>query len=72
MGDDPERYLLPLMASPADQRAHLQHRYPWSLLARVRKRYKVTTDSHHNQPIADNLLRQDFTADRPNRRCSAP
>jgi len=38
------------------------------LMARVRKRYKVTTDSDHDQPIADNLLRQDFTAERPNQR----
>ena len=28
------------------------------LIARVRKRYKVTTDSDHDQPIADNLLQQ--------------
>jgi putative transposase len=34
----------------------------------VRKRYKVTTDSAHDQPIADNLLRQQFDADRPNQR----
>lgn len=38
------------------------------LKARVRKRYKITTDSDHDQPVADNLLRQDFTADRPNQR----
>ena len=38
------------------------------LTARVRKRYKVTTDSDHDQPIAANLLQQDFTADRPNQR----
>ena len=38
------------------------------LKARVRKRYKVTTDSDHDQPIAANLLQQDFTADRPNQR----
>ncbi|HEY6357591.1 MAG TPA: IS3 family transposase, partial [Vicinamibacterales bacterium] len=38
------------------------------LKARVRKRYKVTTDSDHDQPVADNLLRQDFTAERPNQR----
>jgi len=38
------------------------------LIARVRKRYKGTTDSDHDQPIADNLLQQDFTADRPNQR----
>jgi transposase InsO family protein len=38
------------------------------LKARVRKRYKSTTDSDHQQPIAANLLQQDFTADRPNQR----
>jgi transposase InsO family protein len=38
------------------------------LKARVRKRYKVTTDSDHDQPIAANLLQQTFTADRPNQR----
>lgn len=31
------------------------------LQARVRKRYKVTTDSNHDQPIADNLLRPRWT-----------
>jgi transposase InsO family protein len=38
------------------------------LKARVRKRYKVTTMSDHDQPIADNLLQQEFKAERPNRR----
>ena len=38
------------------------------LTARVRKRYKVTTMSDHDQPVADNLLRRDFTAERPNQR----
>ena len=38
------------------------------LVARVRKRYKGTTMSDHDQPIADNLLRQDFTAAHPNQR----
>jgi transposase InsO family protein len=38
------------------------------LEARMRKRYKVTTMSDHDQPVADNLLRQDFTAARPNQR----
>ena len=38
------------------------------LKARVRKRHKVTTDSDHNQPIADNLLQQTFTAAWPNQR----
>ena len=38
------------------------------LTARVRKRYKVTTMSDHDQPIAANVLQQDFTAARPNQR----
>ena len=38
------------------------------LRARVRKRYKGTTMSDHDQPVADNLLRQEFTAERPNLR----
>jgi transposase InsO family protein len=38
------------------------------LKARVRQRYKVTTDSDHDQPIAANLLQQAFTAERPNPR----
>ncbi len=32
------------------------------------QRYTVTTDSDHDQPIADNVLRQDFTAQAPNQR----
>ena len=38
------------------------------LKARVRKRYKGTTMSDHDQPVADNLLQQEFTAERPNQR----
>lgn len=38
------------------------------LKARVRKRYRSTTMSDHDQPVADNLLRQEFTAERPNQR----
>jgi putative transposase len=38
------------------------------LTARVVKRYKATTDSGHDQPIADNVLQQDFTAQAPNQR----
>jgi transposase InsO family protein len=38
------------------------------LRARVLKRYKITTDSDHMQPIADNLLQQQFVAERPNQR----
>ena len=38
------------------------------LKARVRKRYKHTTVSDHDQPIAENLLKQTFDAERPNQR----
>ena len=32
----------------------------------VRRRYRVTTDSKHSHPVADNLLKRDFTAAEPN------
>src|SRR5438552_11677690 len=38
------------------------------LKARARKRFKCTTMSDHDQPIAANLLDRQFTADAPNRR----
>jgi transposase InsO family protein len=38
------------------------------LKARVRKRFKCTTMSDHDQPIAANLLDRAFTAERPNQR----
>lgn len=38
------------------------------LKARVRKRFKCTTMSDHDQPVAGNLLDRQFTADAPNRR----
>ena len=38
------------------------------LVARVRKRYRSTTMSDHDQPIAANVLDRQFTAARPNQR----
>ena len=38
------------------------------LTARVRKRFKRTTMSDHDQPIAANVLGQAFVADAPNQR----
>jgi putative transposase len=38
------------------------------LKARARKRFKCTTMSDHDQPVAANLLDRQFTADGPNRR----
>jgi transposase InsO family protein len=38
------------------------------LKARVRKRFRVTTMSDHDQPVAPNLLDRQFTAEKPNQR----
>jgi putative transposase len=38
------------------------------LKGRVRKRYRSTTMSDHDQPIAANVLDRQFVADRPNQR----
>jgi transposase InsO family protein len=38
------------------------------LKARVRKRFKVTTNSEHDQPVAPNLLDRQFTAETVNQR----
>jgi transposase InsO family protein len=38
------------------------------LKARARRRFKHTTDSDHDQPVAANVLNQEFTADAPNQR----
>ena len=38
------------------------------LVARQRRRYKLTTMSEHDQPVAPNLLDQKFEAERPNQR----
>ncbi len=38
------------------------------LKARVRKRFKCTTMSDHDQPVAANLLDRNFEADRPNQK----
>ena len=36
------------------------------LQACIKRRFKRTTDSPHDHPVAPNLLDQDFTAERPN------
>jgi putative transposase len=38
-----------------------------ALVARGRRRYRVTTDSRHDQPVARNHLARAFTVARPNR-----
>jgi len=39
-----------------------------NLRAKTKKRFKVTTDSKHNYPVADNLIKQEFSADRINQK----
>ncbi len=39
-----------------------------NLFARQRRRYKCTTMSEHDQPVAPNLLGREFTAEAPNQR----
>ena len=36
------------------------------LRAHRRQRYRVTTESRHDRPVAPNVLQRDFQADRPN------
>jgi transposase InsO family protein len=36
------------------------------LFSRVKRAFVVTTDSQHAQPVAENVLNRDFTAERPN------
>lgn len=36
------------------------------LKSRVVRKYKATTNSNHNLPVAENLLNRDFSANRPN------
>jgi putative transposase len=38
------------------------------LRAKAAKKFKATTNSNHNLPVAPNLLQQDFTATRPNQK----
>jgi len=38
------------------------------LRAKAKKKFKVTTDSKHNLPVAPNLLNRDFTASKPNQK----
>jgi putative transposase len=57
-----------------EQRVHVSRKRVIRLMqeeglkARVRKRFKCTTMSDHDQPVAANLLNRQFTADAPNQR----
>ena len=36
------------------------------IFSKVQKKYKATTNSHHNLPVAENILNREFKASRPN------
>ena len=36
------------------------------IIAKTKKKFKATTNSKHNLPVAPNVLKQDFVADKPN------
>lgn len=38
------------------------------LVPKARRKFKVTTDSNHKNPVAKNILQQDFTATKPNQK----
>jgi len=46
--------------------ARIMHENGWK--SRVVKKYKVTTNSNHSLPVAENLLNRDFTVTRPNQK----
>ena len=35
------------------------------LVCKTKRRFKATTDSSHNKPVADNLLKRDFHREQP-------
>lgn len=37
-----------------------------NIAAKTRRKFKATTNSKHNYPVADNILNQNFTATKPN------
>lgn len=51
---------------------HINHKTVESIMqkngirAKRRRKFKVTTDSKHNLPVADNLLQRQFNPDKPN------
>lgn len=39
-----------------------------NLVPKAKRRFKMTTDSHHKYPVAENILQQDFNASKPNQK----
>ena len=48
-------------------RKHVAARmHAMGLKSKVRRKFRVTTDSKHSEPVAPNLLNRQFTVERPN------
>ena len=67
-------YHLRLKSSTEHERQSLilrsKQKLPFAFRA-SKRRFKRTTDSHHGFPVAPNLLKQDFTAERPDQKWGA-
>ena len=46
--------------------ARIMREHGWR--AKAARKYKATTNSNHNLPVAPNLLQQNFTANKPNKK----
>ena len=46
--------------------AKIMRKHGW--IPKVVKKYKATTNSNHNLPVAENLLNREFAAERPNQK----
>lgn len=68
-----ERLHAELVSSGVDISLHKvrQLRSQHGLRCKQRRRFKCTTNSDHDKPIAPNLLKQQFTAERPNQAWSS-
>lgn len=69
------RYGAPRITEQLNQEGHAVNRKTVAkslkkqkLRARAAKKFKATTNSNHNLPVAPNLLKQDFTATAPNQK----
>lgn len=69
------RYGAPRITEQLNQEGHVVNRKTVAkslkkqkLRARAAKKFKATTNSNHNLPVAPNLLKQDFTATAPNQK----
>lgn len=56
------------LGEPVNQNRVAKRMQVLQLKAKQARKFKVTTDSRHNKPVAPNLLQQDFMAKQPNKK----